>query len=278
MPWISEWFAKNCIITSSLGCSVFIAIFCFSPLTLAVTPDLERSDGSSVIVPVEGNILWDQSDNASDTDIVSQDFIGGGGIFDIYDARAADDFLVPDGFLWSVKTVKVFGTFDNVMPDVVQSLDVVFIADEGGLPGALVRGCSYKDILPEDINDPSFIINLPKPCRLTPGTYWMSVRANMLFLPDGQWFWNERTVQTLSPFVLENPGNAFGTGCITFSYAQAECNADFPDLTYQLMGEEQPFPQVPALGTLGLAILSVALGLVWVIYYRKTKKRQTLGG
>lgn len=106
----------------------------------------------------------------------------------------------------------------------------------------------------------------------------MSVRANMLFLPDGQWFWNERTVQTLSPFVWENPGDGFGTGCLTFSSAQAECGAVFPDLTFQLIGEEQPFPVVPALSTLGLVILSIALGLVLVIYYRKTKKQRTLRG
>lgn len=277
MPWISEWFAKNCIITSFLVCSIFVAVLCFSQLTFA-QPDFDRSDGSSVIAPVEGNILWDQSDNASDTDIVSQDFIGGGGIFDIYDARAADDFLVPDGFLWKVETVKVFGTFDNIMPDAVQSLDVVFFADEGGFPGELINRCNYTNILPEDINDPSFIINLATPCLLTPGSYWMSVRANMLFLPDGQWFWNENTVQTLSPFVWENPGNGFGTGCITFSSAQAQCGAVFPDLTFQLMGEEQPFPVVPALGTLGLAILSVALGLLCVIYYRKMNKQETLSG
>ena len=278
MPRISERFVKDCIITSFLVCSIFFAVFCFSPLTLAATPDMERLGASPVFAPVEGNILWDQSDNSSDTDIVSQDFIGGGGIFDIYDASAADDFLVPDGFLWSVETIKVFGTFDNITPDAVQSLDVFFFADEGGFPGELVRGCIYKDIQPEDIDDPSFIINLPRPCILTQGTYWMSVRANMLFLPDGQWFWNERTVQTLSPFVWENPGDGFGTGCITFSYAQADCDAVFPDLTFQMIGEEKPFPQVPALGTLGLAVLSVALGLAWIVYYRKTKKQQTVRG
>jgi len=97
----------------------------------------------------------------------------------------------------------------------------------------------------------------------------------MRFVPNGQWFWIERTIQTLNPFIWENPGNGFETGCLTFSYAQAECNADFPDLTFQLIGE-QTFPVVPALGTLGLAILSIALGLICVIYYRKTKQQQTL--
>jgi len=275
MPWISDWFARDCLITSFLVCSIFVAVFCFSQPTFAVSPELERSNVSSVVVPIEDNVLWDHSDNASNTDIVSQDFIDV--IFDTFDARAADDFLVPDGFLWSVETVKVVGIFD-VTPDPVQSLDVVFFRDEGGFPGEIVGGCNFNNILPEDINDPSFIINLPTRCILTPGTYWMSVRANMLFIPEGQWFWNENTVQTLSPFVWENPGNGFGTGCLTFSYAQAECDAFFPDLTFQLIGEKQPFPQVPTLGTLGIAILSIALGLLCVIYYRKTKKQQTVKG
>ncbi len=272
MPGISNGFTKNCINTSLMICSIFVAVFCFSHLTFA-QPVFDRSDGSSVIVPMKGNILWEQTDNASDTDIVSQDFIDV--IFDTFDSRAADDFLIPDGFLWKIETVKVFGTFDGAAPDSLQSLDVVFFTDEGGFPGELIDRCNYINILPVDINDPSFLINLTKPCILTPGTYWMSVRANMLFLPNGQWFWNENTVQTLNPFVWENPGDGFGTGCLNFSYAQAECDADFPDLTFQLMGEEQPYPVVPALGTLGLAILSIALGLLCIIYYRKTKKQET---
>ena len=278
MPWISNRFVKNCVTTFLIVCTVFIAVLCISPLAFAISPDMERSGAPPIFAPMEGSILWDQSDNSSDTDIVSQDFIDGGGIFDQFDARAADDFLIPDGFLWSVETVKVFGTFDNALPDVVQSLDVVFFADEGGLPGEVVIKCDYKNVLPEDINDPSFIINLPKPCILIPGTYWMSVRANMLFLLDGQWFWNERTTQTLSPFVWENPGNGFGTGCINFSPAQADCDADFPDLTFQVIGVERPFPAVPTLGTLGLAVLSVALGLAGIIYCRKTRKQRIVRG
>ncbi len=273
MPWISDRFAKDYAITSFLVCSIFVAVFCFSQLTFA-QPNFDRSDGSTVVVPMEIDVLWDQSENESDTDIVSQDFIDV--IFDTFDARAADDFLIPEGFLWKVETVKVFGTFDGAAPDVLQSLDVVFYTDEGGLPGNLVNGCNFVNILPVDLNDPSFLINLPTPCFLRSGTYWMSVRANMLFLPHGQWFWNENTVQTLSPFVWENPGDGFGTGCTTFSYAQAECGADFPDLSFQLIGEEQPFPNVPALGTLGLAVLSIALGLVLVIHYRKVKKSERI--
>lgn len=267
-------FLESVISPSSQICTIFIVILSLSQLTFAM-PAFDRSDGSTVVVPMEIDVLWDQTENTSDTDIVSQDFIDGG-VFKIFDSRAGDDFLVPEGLLWTVESVKVFGTFDGAAPDSLQSLDVVFFNDKGGFPGEPITSCDYINIQPEDINDPSFLINLPTPCFLRPGTYWISVRANMLFLPNGQWFWNENTIQTLNPFVWENPGDGFGTGCITFSYAEADCDADFPDLSFQLIGEEQPFPQVPALGALGLAILSLALGLVWVIYYRKVKKSERI--
>ncbi len=273
MQSISNWFTKNSMITSFIVCSIFLSVLCFTPLTFA-QPVFDRSDGSTVVVPMNVDVLWDQSDNESDTDIVSQDFIDV--IFDTFDARAADDFLVPDGYLWLIDTVKVFGTFDGAAPDAIQSLDVVFYRDEDGFPGPIVNSCNYLNILPLDIDDPSFLINLPSTCTLRPGTYWISVRANMLFNPHGQWFWNERTVQTLNPFVWENPGNGFGTGCISYRYAQAECGSDFPDLTFQLVGQEQVFPAVPALSTLGLIILSIAFGFILVTRYRKVNKLERM--
>lgn len=273
MQWISNLDTKNFNITSFLICSIFISIVFFSQNSSA--QDLERSDGSTVVTPMVIEVLWDQSDNPSGTDIVSQDFIDGAP-FDIFDARAADDFLVPDGYVWEIESVKVFGTYDGAAPNNIQSLDVVFYEDQGGLPGEIVDSCNFINIQPVDLNDPSFLISLPTPCVLRPGTYWMSVRANMLFLPNGQWFWNERTVQTLNPFVWENPGNGFGTGCTTYSYAVDECGTEFPDLTFQLMGDEVPFPSVPALGTLGLAILTIALGLIGIISYRKVRIQQAL--
>lgn len=253
-----------CVFILFLSCAIF------NP-QIAVAQILERSDGSTVVVPMNVNVLWDQSDNKSDTDIVSQDFIDL--IFDTFDSRAGDDFLVPEGFGWSVESVKVFGTFDGAAPDTIQSLDVVFYRDEAELPGAIVSDCNYLNIQPVNINDPSFHINLPSPCSLRPGTYWMSVRANMLFLPNGQWFWNENTVQTLNPFAWENPGNGFGTGCISYSYAMAECGAEFPDLSFQLIGQKALFPQVPALNTIGLVLLSLALGILMMLHYRRQRKQ-----
>ncbi len=273
MEQISKLFTKNSILASFLICAIFITTICFSQQSFA--QDLERSDGSTVVVPMNGDVLWDQSSDHSNTDIVSQDFIDGG-VFEIFDARAGDDFLVPDGFLWRIDTVKVFGTFDGAAPNNLQSLDVDFYKDQGGLPGDLVPTCVFDNILPVDVADPSFLINLPSTCTLLPGTYWISVRANMFFIPHGQWFWNERTIQTLNPFVWENPGNGFNTGCTSFRYAMDECGTDFPDLTFQLVGQEQIFPAVPALSTVGLVILSIAFGFILVIHYRKRNKSERM--
>lgn len=261
----TNWLVKVSMSTFIL---VLVSVFFYSQHSFAQV--LERSVGSTVVVPIVDDVLWDQSDNESDSDIVSQDFIDV--IFDTFDSRAADDFLVPDGFLWSIDTVKVFGTFDGLELDTIQSLDVVFYRDESGFPGAIVSTCNYLNIQPVDISDPSFLINLPTTCILRPGTYWMSVRANMLFSRNGQWFWNERTTQTLNPFVWENPGNGFGTGCTSYSYAMDECGADFPDLTFQLIGQEQIFPAVPTLNAIGLIILSIALGIILAFNYRRVKR------
>ena len=167
MQQIFHGLHKSSMVISFLIYSILIITICFSQHSSA--QDLERSDGSTVVVPMNGDVLWDQSDNHSNTDIVSQDFIDGGP-FIIFDARAADDFLVPDGLVWKVEAVKVFGTFDGNARDSLESLDVDFYKDVGGLPGQLVPTCVFDNILPVDVGDPSFLINLPTPCILTPGT------------------------------------------------------------------------------------------------------------
>jgi len=285
MSQITYRYVNNFSLKLISACLVFFYVFFVSSLSLAVNPDLETTFTPPAIVPVTENVLWDQLDNPFGLAVSSQAYTDGGGIFDMYDARAADDFLVPDEVYWSIQTIRVFGTYRNP-PVSLQSIDIVFFTnkkdpsdDNNALPGEPVHMCVYKGVLPEDEGDPNFVISLPDPCILKPGRYWVSIQANMPFLPtDHQWSWGKRTVQTLSPFAFENPGNGYGTGCIVFSHGASDCGLISPDLNFQLVGEELLPPVVPTLETLGLAILSVALGFVWVIYYRKTKKQQTPRG
>ena len=250
---------------------LFNAVFFLSSGAFAVSPLMEDTDTPpSVSVPPDA--LWDQANNVSSSNISSQDFTDGGGAFNRYDSHAADDFLVPDGLFWVIDQVRTFGAFDENTPDLIDSLDVTFYLDKDGLPGQKAAQCDYDDILPEDITVPNFIIDLPHTCLLQPGTYWVSVRANIGFIQNGQWFWFERTVQTLSPFVWENPGDGFNTGCVKFTPARADCDAEDPDLVFQIIGREFAISRpIPTLGELGMAAASSVLGIVGagVIYLRR---------
>ncbi len=254
-------------------CSFFLSLFFLPHRSLAISPLME-DNGTPPAVSAPPDVLWDQTAGISSADISSQDFTDGGGQLDHYDTRAADDFLVPDGFYWIIDDIRAFGAFDDTTPDLIDSLDIYFFEDRDGLPGVEIKKCVYKDVLPEDITVPNFVIDLPSPCRLGPGVYWVSVQANIGFIVNGQWFWHENTIRRLSPFVWENPGNGFSTGCIQFSPAQADCGADFPDLAFQLAGQEVPaLRQVPALGEWGMIVAAAALGLVAIAAFVIGRKR-----
>ncbi len=254
-------------------CSFFLSVFLLPYRSLAISPIMENT-GTPPAVTVPPDVLWDQTAGIAPSDISSQDFTDGGGSLDQYDTRAADDFLVPDGFHWIIDNVRAFGEFDDTTPDIIDSLNIYFFTDRNGLPGAEIAGCVYKNILPEDITVPDFVIDLPFPCRLEPGRYWVSVQANIGFIQNGQWFWHENTVQRLGPFVWENPGNGFSTGCVLFSPAQADCGADFPDLAFQLAGRQVPVIRpIPTLGEWGMIVTAAMLGLAAIYAFVISRKR-----
>jgi hypothetical protein len=250
------------------------AFFSLSSVETALGQLMEDID-TPPAVSAPSDVLWDQTAGISSTDISSQDFTDSGGSLDHFDTRAADDFLVPDGFFWVIRTIYAFGAFDDNPPDIIDSLNIYFFADKDGLPGNEVARCVYKDILPEDITVPNFVIDLPLPCKLEPGVYWISVQANIAFIQNGQWFWHENTIQRLSPFVWENPGDGFGTGCVQFTPAQANCGADSPDLSFQLTGQGVPIIRpIPTLSEWGMISISVILGVIGICAFIFMKKRK----
>jgi hypothetical protein len=253
---------------------LFSVVFYLLSGETALSQIIEGTD-TPPAVSVPPDTLWDQSDNISTSDITSQDFTDGGGSLNQFDSRAADDFLVPDGFFWVIDTVRVFGVFDDSTPEIVDTIDVDFYVDDEGLPGRLVSECVFDNIFPEDITDPNFTIVLPRTCVLKPGLYWVSVRANISFIQNGQWFWFERTTQTLSPFVWQNPGNGFGTGCIQYTPAQADCGADFPDLVFQIIGQQHLIIRpIPTLSEWGIISTAVVLGVIGISAYIILRKKR----
>ena len=241
---------------------LFISAISYTPCPIpAFSQELQTGNPPPPFVSAQEKVLWDQTDNISGDGFSSQNFTDAGGVNDIYDDFSADDFIVPKSKSWSVETVVALGIYSLFGP--VESLNVYFFEDSGGLPGAAILDCSYPNILPLDANNSNFTIPLPHPCLLDSGIYWVTVQANMASGIAGQWYFSERDARTLSPFAFENPNDGFGTGCITFSPAQAECEAIFEDLNFQIIGEDRvnEVDSVPALGDWGMVGMFLILGL-----------------
>ena len=79
--------------------------------------------------------LYDQTDNPGANATDSQNFETAN---DAFDHQLADDFVVPAGG-WNVGEVDVGGVYFNG-PGPATSVNVIFYADAGGLPGAAVPG------------------------------------------------------------------------------------------------------------------------------------------
>ncbi|MDQ2806925.1 MAG: hypothetical protein M3Z04_08455, partial [Chloroflexota bacterium] len=189
--------------TYTLGCAV---------ATATAVPNTATPAGTSTPTPTAtatvcggSVVLYDQYNNAGTNATVSQDFEAAN---DAFDNQAADDFVVPAGPAWTISEVDVQGVYFNGSGPAA-SFNVYFYQDTGTLPGTQVyaaTGLAYS-------GSTNFVIPLPSPAVLTPGTYWLSVQARMDFTPGGEWGWTDRTVASNSGAAWRNPGGGFGTAC-----------------------------------------------------------------
>jgi hypothetical protein len=174
----------------------------------------DTSDGNFNIGTVASQTLVDQSTLCTGIGEPSQfftDFGPGGQGTDV-----ADDFGVPSGEQWTLGGVSVEGTFIGSGP--LTSANVFVWSDSGGLPGAVVSGCSFLSQAPVGgLSDPDIEVNLPGTCVLGAGTYWIEVQAVMPFTPNGQWFWRRNTGTFGAEFAFFDEFDLFGIGCTTWA-------------------------------------------------------------
>src|ERR1043166_492355 len=187
-------------------------------------------------------ILYDQYDNAGTNATSSQDFEAA---FDPFDDFTADDFVVPGGQTWNVSEVDIQGTYDGFTGPAI-AFHVFFYQDSGGLPGTQVYAAMNQPYTTS--NNIEFVVNLTTPAVLGPGTYWVSVQCRMDFNVGGQWYWQDRTVQSNNGAAWENPGGGFGI-CQTWGRRgdPAGCNIDpgVPDQVYRIRGSTGGPPPPP---------------------------------
>ncbi len=184
-----------------------------------------------------GALLYSQNDNLSASSTTSQNFEAANNAFD---NELADDFVVPAGG-WAINEIAVTGAYFNG-PGPAPTVHVAFYNNSGTLPGAAIAACDYPAIVPVDTVG-SFSMTLAPVCALAPGTYWVSVVANMDFAPNGQWGWTDRTVTSNSPAAWRNPGGGFATPCtVAFGARAATCGigATAPDQMFSLFGVLTP--------------------------------------
>jgi hypothetical protein len=179
-------------------------------------------------------ILYDQLDNLGTNSWTSQEFTD----FPEFTSFLADDFFVPGGESWRITEVHAQGVYFNG-PGPANNFNVFFYQDSGGLPGTNV---STRTAQPYVESGGVFEVFLIAPVTLAPGTYWVSVQAHMIVVPNGQWGWTERTVQSNSPAAWQNPGGGFGV-CPTWG-VRVTCigGPAAPDQMFRLIGTVGPPP------------------------------------
>jgi hypothetical protein len=203
-------------------------------------------DGRAALATPEfstGFPLWDQYNNPATeppVDINSQDFEP---TLDASDNQAADDFVFTYPFNNCITGVRVLGEYSELGGPASSFNVYIYSSDPGNLPGTLIGTFLNR---PYTGTPPDFTITLLNPFCLGPGTYWVSVQAQQDFFPFGQWYWHNRTVQSNAGAAWQNPGNGYGTGCITWSRKNV-CMPDqvWPDQVFQVLGFTEGNPPTP---------------------------------
>ena len=186
------------------------------------------------IIPILGPpkapqvVLYDQYNNAATTATLCATFTDA----PTFGADLADDFVVPGGQTWNVQSIDADGLyFNGVGP--ATDWNVFIYADNAGLPGAQVYSTLNQ---PVTVSGTTFTVTLSPAAVLTAGTYWIEIQANMTFATEGEWGWTDRTVQSNSPAVWQNPGGGFAV-CPTWTN-KLTCipTAGGPDQVYRING------------------------------------------
>ena len=223
-----------------LGCLLAILFLGFEVTPRA--PVQRNGAGALPIGNCDGGPLWDQYDNPGSEPAVgigSQQFES---TMAAFDNQAAVDFGISGG--WGalyITGVRVMGEY-SAGGGPASSFNIYFYQNgAGNLPGTLIAAFMN---LPYVETPPDFLICLPYPFSLNLGTYWVSVQSWQDSNPNGQWFWHNRTVQSNAGAAWQNPGDGYGTGCVTWNQKSA-CMADqvWPDQVFQILGfREGPTP------------------------------------
>jgi len=170
-------------------------------------------------LPYRGDVvvLYDQTATPGPNALATQNFEAAN---DAYDCQTADDFVVTAPG-WSIDLVENVGAYWNGTGPAA-SVNVWFLSNSGGLPGSIIE--SRLNVVPSGgLSTGAFVIPISPAVNLAPGTYWVSIQANMDFTPGGQYGWTEYGPQVGNPSAWQNPGGGFATSCSSWGARVATC-------------------------------------------------------
>lgn len=184
------------------------------------------------------NVLYDQTDHQSTYSVNSQNHEVAQ---NVYDTQGADDFVVPASDVnWTVKSIHIMGKYYDAGTRPLRSFNIRLYRDVNGRPEAWLYYQAlavFPATTTTNLPFATYVINLNTPAVLPAGKYWVSVQANLNYLPEGNaWGWRMRTIQSLDPSVWRNPNNGYGTGCTSWSLTKNCVGASESDFLFQLRG------------------------------------------
>jgi len=215
---------------------LFLVLFSFSAFAQE-TPTLIGKGEPGYLIPGDAVVLYDQTSGAGTNSLTSQNFETAN---DLYDNQGADDFVVPAPG-WAIDLVENLGVYYNGTGP-ANSVNVFFYNNSGGLPGTLVE--QRLNVVPSGgLATGSFVIPISPAVNLSPGTYWVSIQANLDFSVGGQYGWTEHLPVGFAS-AWQNPGGGFATPCATWGYRVATCavvgTAGYDDYAFRLSGQIVP--------------------------------------
>jgi len=180
-------------------------------------------------------ILYDQYNSAGANSLTAQNFEAA---YDAYDTFLADDFNATPGKAWRITQIDVDGVYVGSGP--ATSFNVYIHRNAAGNlpkdPPAITRLAQSYTV----VGASTFRIAVAPPMfipKIRPSDHlWVAVQANLNFVPGGQWFWTDRSVQSFSGSAWKNPGGGFGVGCTSWGNMNTCLTQTDPDLMYTLFG------------------------------------------
>ena len=177
--------------------------------------------------------LWDQYNHAGTVVTLSATFTDSPAM----NSDLADDFVVPAGYAWWLRSIDVDGGYFNGLGP-ANSFNVFIYSDNDGFPGMQIYAGTNLNGWTQ--NGSTFTIHLSDICcepQFQPGRHWIEIQANMTAMCCGEWGWTDRTIVSVNPAVWRNPSGFFGA-CQSWSRRGATCGIDpsAPDQVYRVNG------------------------------------------